>query len=377
MTKKVLLIASYAPSLIKFRLELIESFLHRGCSVSVAAPHISEFPLVCDQLNSMGVSVYDLSFRRSGQSPIGDVSAFLSMIRVMYSVRPEVVLAYTIKPVIYGMLAAFIMKVPIRVALITGLGYVFIGGGDKRRIWLRKLVSKLYKLALSRTSLVFFQNPDDLAYFRSLGIVPAGLPTALVNGSGVDIESFAVADFPPVDKVTFLMIARLLGNKGVREYASAALLVIKRYPNVEFHLVGGLDPSPNGLSLREVVEWVDGGIIHWHNELADVGPSIASSHVYVLPSYSEGTPRTVLEAMSMGRPIITTDAPGCRETVIEGENGFLVPVGSVELLAGAMERFIKEPHLISVMGRRSREIAEDKFDVHKVNEVMLRGIGVL
>ena len=172
------------------------------------------------------------------------------------------------------------------------------------------------------------------------------------------------------------MIARLLGDKGVREYAKAASQIRTQYPNTEFGLVGWLDENPDAISKTELDDWVADGSITYHGRLDDVRPTIAESSVYVLPSYREGTPRTVLEAMAMGRPIITTDAPGCRETVIDGENGFLVEVKSVDALVKAMQRFVDEPELANRMGKRSREIAEEKYDVHKVNAVMLREMGI-
>jgi glycosyltransferase involved in cell wall biosynthesis len=197
----------------------------------------------------------------------------------------------------------------------------------------------------------------------------------VVNGSGVDVGSFAVAPLP-AGPVRFLLIGRLLGDKGVREYAQAAQAVRQQYPNVQFTLVGMIDSNPNSIAQAELDAWVADGRLAFLGSMADVRPAIAASSVYVLPSYREGTPRTVLEAMAMGRPIITTDAPGCRETVVDGDNGFLVPVKSVEALVQAMVRFIQDPALAPRMGARSRQIAEAKYDVHQVNAVMLREMGL-
>jgi glycosyltransferase involved in cell wall biosynthesis len=175
--------------------------------------------------------------------------------------------------------------------------------------------------------------------------------------------------------VRFLLIGRLLGDKGVREYAQAAQAVRRQYPDVQFTLVGMIDSNPNSIAQAELDAWVADGRLTFLGSMADVRPAIAASSVYVLPSYREGTPRTVLEAMAMGRTIITTDAPGCRETVVDGDNGFLVPVKSVEALVQAMVRFIQDPALAPRMGARSRQIAEAKYDVHQVNAVMLREMG--
>lgn len=282
------------------------------------------------------------------------------------------VLGYTIKPVIYGTLAGWLARVPRRYALVTGLGYAFTGS---RKGMLTGFIQRLYCLALARAHKVFFQNPDDQALFRDAGILPAGKPTVVVNGSGVDVAAFeeqALPEGPP----TFLMIGRLLGDKGVREYAEAAERVRSLHPEARFGLVGWIDENPDAIAQDELDAWIANGTVEFYGRLADVRPPIAACTVYVLPSYREGTPRTVLEAMAMGRPIITTDAPGCRETVVDGDNGFLVPVQSVDALVDAMLKFIEEPSLAQRMGRRSREVAEDNYDVHKVNTVMLREMGI-
>jgi glycosyltransferase involved in cell wall biosynthesis len=291
----------------------------------------------------------------------------------MRRIRPSHVLGYTIKPVLYGSLAAWLAGVPRRSALITGLGYAFQGQANERG-GLRVLVQWLYGLALRRTHKVFFQNPDDQTLFRSLGLLLPGTPSCVVNGSGVDVEAFAVAPVPAAPH--FLLIARLLGDKGVREYAQAAQRTRALYPQVRFSLVGWLDENPDAIAQTELSAWVQAGTMNFLGRLSDVRPAIESCSVYVLPSYREGTPRTVLEAMAMGRAVITTDAPGCRETVVDGDNGFLVPVQSVDALAEAMARFITDPTLVARMGQRGRQLAEEKYDVHKVNAVMLQEMGL-
>ena len=192
----------------------------------------------------------------------------------------------------------------------------------------------------------------------------------------MDVAQFEVAPLSTESAPRFLLIGRLLGDKGVREYVQAAEQVKQRYPQAQFDLVGWIDANPNTITQPELDRWVAAGTINFLGRLSDVRPAIANSSVYVLPSYREGTPRTVLEAMAMGRAVITTDAPGCRETVVDGDNGFLVPVKDADALAQAMLRFIEQPELIIQMGQRSREIAEEKYDVHKVNAQMLAGMGL-
>jgi len=304
-------------------------------------------------------------------NPCRDVFSLIQLWQLMRSLKPDVVLAYTVKPVIYGMLAARLASVPKRFALITGLGYAFQGGdatsGSRR--WVRLLVQKMYALALRGTNKTFFQNPDDKKLFFERALLSRRAKSVVVNGSGVDLKIFEPST-PPMP-ISFLLIARLLGDKGVREYVEAARLIKDSHPEVIFNLAGWIDDNPNSISSYELDSWIKEGLVTYWGRLSDVRPAIAASSVYVLPSYREGTPRTVLEAMAMGRAIVTTDAPGCRETVIDGVNGYLVEVKSAESLAYAMMRFVAEPSKAYAMGQASRKLAEEKFDVHAVNNKML------
>jgi glycosyltransferase involved in cell wall biosynthesis len=190
----------------------------------------------------------------------------------------------------------------------------------------------------------------------------------------VDLASFAMAPLPL--QPHFLLIARFLGDKGVREYSQAAQRIRALYPQAQFSLVGWIDENPDAIAQAELDAWIKADTLNYLGRLTDVRQALASCNVFVLPSYREGIPRTVLEAMAMGRAVITTDAPGCRETVIDGDNGFLVPIQSVKALADAMARFITDPTLAERMGQRGRQLAEDKYDVHKVNAVMLEEMGL-
>lgn len=369
----ILVIASLAESLINFRGPLLAAFQAKGLQVHVGAPNLSEDSALRQKLQALGYVVHNVPMRRTGTNPVADAVTLWHLWLLMRSIRPSHVLGYTIKPVIYGSLAAWLAGVPRRFALITGLGYAF-QGQTKARGGLRALVQRLYGLALRRTHKVFFQNPDDQALFRTLGLLQQGAASCVVNGSGVDLSAFAVAPLP--SEPHFLLIARLLGDKGVREYAQAAQRTRAIYPQAKFSLVGALDENPNSIDQEELDTWVQAGTMNYWGRLSDVRPAIEACSVYVLPSYREGTPRTVLEAMAMGRAVITTDAPGCRETVVDGDNGFLVPVKSVDALVEAMTRFITDPTLATRMGLRGRQIADDKYDVHKVNAVMLKEMGL-
>ena len=372
---RFLVVAGFAGSLVGFRKPLIMALLEQGLEVHVAAPELSSEHAVVAELTALGVITHDISMQRTGMNPIADLRALLSLWQLMCRIKPHYFLGYTIKPVIYGMLAAWLARVPQRFALITGLGFAFMGEEDNQRSRVRAVVQGLYRTALRHCHTVFFQNPDDEALFRQLKIVSAQAKTCVVNGSGVDVSQFEVAPFAENAAPRFLLIARLLGDKGVREYAQAAEQVKQQYSDAQFDLVGWVDVNPNAISQVELDQWVAAGTVNFLGRLSDVRPAIQDCSVYVLPSYREGTPRTVLEAMAMGRAVITTDAPGCRETVVDGDNGFLIPVKDADALAQAMLRFIEQPELIAQMGQRSRVIAEDKYDVNKVNAQMLKGMG--
>lgn len=374
VSKRFLLVAGYPDSLLNFRGPLLRALLAQGLEVHVAAPDLPVGNMIRQQLEDLGGQVHEVSLKRTGMNPLADLATVYSLWRLMRQIRPDYVLGYTIKPVIYGSLAAWLAGVPRRFALITGLGYAFQGEAGQRT-WLRRVVQGMYRSALGRVNKVFFQNPDDEALFYDLGILGSSdRKTIVVNGSGIDVSRFTVAPLP--ENPRFLLIARLLGDKGIREYVRAAAVVRQQHPEVSFGLVGWIDENPDAIGEDELQRWIEAGDVQFYGRLADVKPAIAQCSVYVLPSYREGTPRTVLEAMAMGRAIITTDAPGCRETVIDGDNGFLVPVKAVDELAAAMLKFVEQPELITRMGQRSRQIAEEKYDVDKVNAHMLREMGI-
>ena len=374
---KILLVAGLADSLVNFRGPLIAAFQAKGFVVHAAAPDYPTRSVAYQNLEAGGLIVHKVPMSRVGTNPFADFRTAWALWRLIRQIGPGVVLAYTVKPVVYGLLAAWLAGVPQRFALITGLGYAYRRAGQRSRLEI--LVTVLYRFALARAHRVFFQNPDDLVFFQRLGILGPQTPSCVVNGSGVDLDLFPAKPLPAsafAGSVSFLFIGRLLGNKGIREYAEAARLLKHRHPNAQFVLAGWIDDNPDAISQTELDCWTEDGRIKFLGRLEDVRPALEACSVFVLPSYSEGTPRAVLEAMAIGRPIVTTDAPGCRETVINGDNGFLVPVQDAKALANAMSRFINEPSLQYIMGARSRKIAEDKYCVLKVNAAILAGIGL-
>lgn len=372
---RFLLIGGLADSLINFRGPLLQALKDSGCEVHAAAAQIEASPRVVGALSEMGIIAHSVPIARAGLNPISDFRALAALISLVRRTGPDVVLAYTIKPVVWGMLAAWIARVPQRYAMITGLGYAFTGRAEGKRALVQWVARLLYRATLRRASGVFFQNPDDLAIFRNQCLVSKRVPMAIVNGSGVDLNHYFAQPLPQ-GPLSFLMIARLLGDKGVREYAAAAAEIRRQHPHVTFHLVGDLDPNPDAVSQIELDQWIGSGALIWHGAQSDVRPFLGASHVFVLPSYREGLPRTVLEAMATGRPVITTSAPGCRETVTDGFNGFLVPPRSHEALTSAMRRFLADPSLISDMAVRSLQLAREKYAAERVAHFMLKTMGI-
>ena len=350
----------------------MDRFKSLGYEVHVAAPNLSEHDDIVQALLLKDVVAHDIPLKRTGTSIFFDLITLSALIILLIKIKPTHFLSYTIKPVIYGSLAAWIARVPNSFAMITGVGYAFQQSTGKYSL-LFSLVKKLYKLALNVNNKVFFQNPDDEMLFDSYGLID-NVETTQINGSGVDIDHFGVINLP--ENINFLMIGRLLSDKGVREYVEAAKVVKKQFPATVFKLVGWIDDNPNAITAEELQSWIASGVIKYLGRLDDVRPAIASSTVFVLPSYREGTPRTVLEAMAMGRPIIATDVPGCRETVKNNQNGYLVQVKSVKNLSLAMLKFLNNPTLCEVMGKRSRSMVVSKYDVHKVNDDIMREMGL-
>jgi glycosyltransferase involved in cell wall biosynthesis len=370
---KIVVIASLASSLVDFRGQMLRAMTSRGHMVVAAAPDESES--VTDALADIGVRFVRVPMARAGLDPVDDLRTLIALHRLVRSEGADIVLAYTAKPVIYGLIAARLARVRLRAALISGRGSALAGGDGWQRRVLAGVMRALYAVALRGAHVIFFQNPDDEAFFRSSHLVGRRQRRVRINGSGVDLEHYAPAPLPD-GPVTFLMVGRLLREKGVFEFVEAARLLRASGARARFQLLGGLDPNPSSISEDALRGLQEEGTIEYLGSVDDVRPAIADAHVIVLPSYHEGMPRSVLEGMSMARAVITTDAPGCRETVVTGENGFLVPPRDAAALAEAMRALIAEPRLVTGMGQRGRRLAELRFDVHGVNQVILETLGL-
>lgn len=364
---KVVLVHNTTQYLCLHYSELIQRFIDQRWQVCCAAPRDE----AADALEEMGVECIDVDLSRRGMNPFKEVGVLSALYRVFRREQPNAVLNFSIKPAIYGSLAARLARVPRVCSMITGLGYVFLGRGVLRGL-LTTAASWGYRAALAGNHCVFFQNPDDRDFFLKRGIVGSG-QCVVLNGTGIDTNRFSPRPAPMRAAGTgFLMVTRLLGDKGVREFVEAAGRLRSRDKRVRCALLGPRDDNPSVISSEEVQSWVERGDVDYLGETRDVADVIAGYDVFVLPSYREGLPRATLEAMAMAKPVVTTDVPGCRETVVDGVNGYLVPARDPAALAAAMSRFISQPALIESMGKASREMALSKFDVHKVNQVIVR-----
>jgi glycosyltransferase involved in cell wall biosynthesis len=342
----VVVFGGCASALLSFRGHLLRSIAANGHHVLALAPEYDE--IVANTLNGMGVEFATVPMARATIDPIADLRTIRELYRILRTEKPDIFLAYNMKPIVYGGLAARLAGVSRRYMMIAGLGYVFTDDGEvsRARELLRTVSSALYRLAMGGAEAVIVFNPDDRDELKMRRIVRAGQPLIQVAGTGIDLSHYAEVP-PPSGSPVFLLIARLLRHKGIFEYTEAARRLRSKYPGVEYL-----------------------------GETRDVRPYLAASTVYVLPSYREGIPRTVLEAMATGRAVVTTDSPGCRDTVVHGENGFLVPVRDPVALASAMERFVVDRSLAVWMGRRAREMVEARFDVHRVNQTLLATMGL-
>ncbi len=370
MNKKIVFLASYPDSLINFRFQLIQEFIKKDFQVVAIAP---ENKKVRETLEGVGVKFIALPLKRNGLNPFLDLALVVKLYRILRYERPERIFSYTIKPVIYGSVSAWLAGIPKIYSMITGTGYVFLNNSLKNKC-VGFIAKKMFRCALRLNTFVFFQNPDNRAFFLEQHLISREQKTCVINGSGVDCDYFAPTPLPKT--ATFLMVARLLKDKGIYEYVEAAKKIQIHYPGTPCYLVGWVDTNPNAIKESELQAWVQESSVQYLGKLSDVRPAICNASVYVLPSYHEGTPRTVLEAMAMKRPIITTDTPGCRETVVPSSNGFLVPVKDSDALYKAMVYFIENPEAIEKMGEASRKIALEKFDVHKVNAGILKAMGI-
>ncbi len=367
--KNILLLASYAKSLTHFRGDFIKALVAKGYNVFAAAPDIDSD--IKEKLISIKATPIQIPLNRTGLNPFKDLNSFFKIRKVIIKNNIDIVFPYTIKPVIYGSLAARATKATVY-SLITGLGYTFAGVSKKARA-LQKVSQLLYKIALKKNKAIIFQNEDDLKLFQEKKIV-TNQPYYIVDGSGVNLTKYKFRRKENSEnKVIFVFVARLIKEKGINLFIEAAAILKEKYPTAEFHILGDVPKNSPSAIDKEVLKIAHlNNIIVHHGTQPNIEKFLHKSDVFVLPTfYREGIPRSILEALSVGMPIITTDTPGCRNTVISKKNGILIQPNNLESLVEAMRFFIENPNKIAVMGIESRKLAEKKFDVNIINQNLL------
>lgn len=357
--KKILILANHFITIYAFRKELVEELIKDGNEVFLALPESKDNTF----FSEMGCKLINTPLDRRGTNPISDMKLLLQYIRIIKKLKPDIILTYTIKPNIYGGIASRICKSKV-IHTVTGLGSVYI-----QDMWQKEIVVLLNRLAFKKASKIYFLNEDNEKFYKKLKIISSNNDTAIVPGSGVNLEKFKYMELLPTSKITFTFIGRILKDKGIEEFLFAAKILINKYNNIKFQVVGFVDE-------KKYIELLDRyqkkGIIEYLGKRDDIPKIMAESTCIVLPSYGEGRGTVLQEGAAIGRALITCDTYGCKENVEEGYNGFLCKVADPESLTCAMEEFIKLSHEEKVlMGMRSRKKAEIEFDRNIiVNEYM-------
>ncbi|MBW3517561.1 glycosyltransferase family 4 protein [Flavobacterium sp. NKUCC04_CG] len=349
---------------ISHRLCIAQEAVKRGWKVFVAAEDTGRG----QEINIDGITFIDFKFSRSGTNPLNELKTLNDFRKLYRKIKPDVVHHITLKPVIYGSIVARLLGVKGVLNAVSGLGYNFTSG---RQGIVQRIMLRLMKFGFNRQNLtIIFQNADDQSELTKVGVVSPINRIVRIKGSGVDLTKFKQAEFPPFDVVKILFPVRMLWDKGVRELKEASDILKETYRHqIQFVLAGLADEENKaGVSAQYLNDWQDGSYVKWVGYQQNMVSIYNDSHIVVLPSYREGMPKTLIEACAVGKAIITTDAVGCRECVDEGVNGYKVPVYSVNELAKAIEKLVKDKDCIIQMGKASREKAEREFDVKDVIE---------
>lgn len=379
--KKIVLIGTIASSFYRFRKDLILALLAEG---HVVYAFISEYKNEDDlkKVEKLGAIPVIYNLKRGGLNPIADIKQTYTLAKQIREINPDLVFSYFAKPVIFGTLAAKIAKVPKIIGMLEGLGYTFTDqpeGLSKKTQFIKKIQVFLYKISLPFLDKVIFLNPDDPRDLLDKYKIKVR-KSEVLGGIGLNLTDYPYQylNHEKINKnVTFLFIGRLLKEKGIHDFVAAAKIVKEIYPLTTFTVLGDIDYANMGALTKEELDiLVNSGVINYPGYVSNIKEWIADSHVFVLPSYREGVPRSTQEAMAIGRPIITTDVPGCRETVVDGVNGFLVSKWNPQALAEKMIYFIEHSEKICIMGNESHKIATEKFDAEKVNKRLLKILGL-
>lgn len=360
---KIFIAGNYSRNLVIFRLPVIQALVGRGHRVVAIGPEAD--PWVTTRLEQAGAKFKIARMSRASINPVHDFAYVWRLAALALREKPHVALTFTHKPNTFGATSIVLGSGAGVLLLIEGLGYSFIDVSSVRKKVAKYGTEALYRLAFAISAGALFLNIDDIGYFRKQGLLPARYPAGILDGIGVDLERFRFWPAPD-NGFGFLMVARLLKTKGVLEYCEAAAEVKTRFPQVRFVLVGSYDPSHDGISADVLDAYIEQQVIQWVPESNEVERYYRECSVYVLPSYREGVPVTVLEAMATGRPVITTNAPGCRTTVTSGLDGVLVPIKDSAALRDAMMEMILAPERVRALGLAARETAERRFDARKL-----------
>jgi len=375
---KIVMIGTTANCVLGFRGSLIKELIIRGHEVYAFAIDYTDAQR--QLLKSLGAVPVDYVLFRSGLNILADLKMMFRLKTKLEAIKPDIVLSYFVKPVIYGTVAARLANIPIRIAMLEGLGYVHTasqnGYGFKKRI-LQIVQGVLFTISFKFATRVIFLNPDDPIDLSKMTLFSKS-KVEILGGIGLELLDYPYSKPNMNNPIRFIFVARLLAEKGIYQLIEAIKLVQEKYPSTELVVLGSLDEdNPAGLTKKDLDDLIKQEIIIYPGQVANVNEWLSNSHVFVLPSYyREGVPRSTQEAMAVGRPIITTDVPGCRETVVDGKNGFLVPAFDIEKLAEKMIFFIEHLAKIESMGLVSRRMAEERFDVHRVNANMLEIMGL-
>lgn len=371
MQKKMVLLSGSGDTVVWFRLEFLEQFMDQSFKVYVIAPDIR--PELKKELDIRGIDFIFIKLKRKGFDLVNLVQTIAELIKIYNRIQPNIIFIYTHKAILAGSLAARLSGFSNLYSLITGTGHLFDNRTYKQKL-IKILGSLLLRLSLKFNRIIFFQNPDDKKLFIKNKIINSN-KSIVVNGSGVNLQKFNPEPLP--SSPIFMTMARLIKSKGLIEYAKSAKEVKKTYPEARFLLYGYPDFHSDSISENDIINnWYKEYGVEYCGYAEDPKAAIKECSVFVLLSYKEGTPRVNLEAMALGRPIITTDASGCRETVINNVNGFLVPKYDYLETSRAMKLLI-DRNLQSKMGAESRSLCESKFDVYDVNQILLKEMSVL
>ncbi|MCP4914403.1 MAG: glycosyltransferase family 4 protein [Oligoflexia bacterium] len=365
---KIVLFDNDVSCLVRFRGNFALALKNAGFEVQVLVPVLNENEV--EMMDQLGLPYENLELSRSGMSPLTLIREYVTVKQKLRELSPDIVFNYTVKPFLLGSFASQSLRISKIYSMLPGLGFLFSGDDLKKRI-LRYIVCIAYKIAFRFNQMIFVLNKDDRQELLSKGLLPS---EKLVNlsGEGVNLDEFQTEASANHQGLSFLFAGRLIREKGVNDFVEAAKILKKKYDDVEFKVAGNIDKNPGSLTLSELEELNSNGVINYIGFTNNIKKEFENTSVFVLPSfYREGLPRSIMESLAMGVPVITTDNHGCRESIVEGSSGYLVPVKSPAKLAESMEKFILNPDQVKKMGVNARSLAESRYDIRKINNQII------